>query len=281
MSEILIEILSEETPLEVNGKLYLFKHFTLKDYLLNQKYYSLYYNQAISRGLKSEKDLINDAIKDNCWSESDEQTLVNISKQITKYKQIKDNQKDFILKNQTQAQIDSMTIEQEDLIKRKKDICQLSAEFYAEKKRSSKLIGISVFDPDTNCYIDEEYIDNVMSKFYDSVYKLLNSDDVITAAYTNDFFDLYNIHEKEPSKIFNKSGYELTLFQKNIILIAKMLMNKLKNCYEMPDNIKSDAIKILKFDQEKEKKKKEVVENMDDVKASLSRGKSLSESMIN
>lgn len=253
---------------------YFLKHFTIKQFnSLNIKKAEIYEN-AIFRGIKSEERLLADAKKDGVWTQSDYDTFKSLKDDIQKYQKLHDKTEDYITRQQFKGRVEFLKEQLKDLDNRYQEIVSVSAESYCEQKSSFYLIQNSVYRSDEK-QLDYEEIQKVAPQFFDTFNKLMDYEMLVKAAYNNIFFEVFIIHEKSPHLIFDRNGFDMTIFQKNIIHLARNILSKLKNCYDMPDDIKDDPMAILKYDPEKNKKKN----GMEDIKGKMSKGINMREAI--
>lgn len=252
MSNLLYEIIDEKSIL---GNKYIFHHFSLKEYYQNEAKFDEFLHQAISRGIKSEKDLLEEASQYGEWSEKDQNTLDQLSKSIQTYTEKRDKQKDIITRNQFSARIQQLIDQREDYIKRYKKITELSAETFANQRQTISMIESYVTDlHNTPISSEDKEFALIIGLFYEKINKLTDIKVLANTAYNENFFDLFYIHERDPGSIFQKSGFHLTVFQKNLIYFAKVIYNKLKNSLDMPEETKKDGWAILQYKDKKEEK---------------------------
>jgi hypothetical protein len=253
---LLAEIMMGKSPI----KNFFFKHFTILDHFESEFYYQIEVEQAQNCGLKSEKKLLEEARQKKLWTEDDESTLTSLEFSISGLTKALNKNENEIIKNAMKDRIAS----EEDAIKRilnkKEEIIKISAEKYAERKRSDRVLKNNLFaDKNLIDKIEEDDLtQEIISLVFAKINEFNNRETCAKVAYNTSFFDLFSIHEKEPFRIFNKGGQNLTFAQKNVISVSKILMNKLKNL-DIPKNKLEDPIAILYFDDKEGNKSQDNV----------------------
>jgi len=266
---ILSEIIQGYTPIEWEGITYYFKHPSVAKKLSEEPRIALVEKEAEDLGILSESELLDSAIENNLWSEEKEEEIKVLKWEIGKKKAQKFQDPHYIESNK--ASIKRSEDELNILIKERESFTNYSSEHY------SMLYGPISFCKE-DVYLDKGFLNNVDEKLgkdlfepYISQYnRLYNQDSLLRAAYNHSFFDLiFLTSEGSPMDIFGKTIYELTIFQKMLLIYGKVLNSKLKN-YEVPDKFKKDAISLYNYDPDKDKKedgrkvknfRKEMIEN--------------------
>lgn len=220
-----------------------------------EEFYESCLKKAIKNGIKSEKELVEFAIKKKFWSKEKEEEVKSLEWSIDKLIKAKNKTSD---PNQKKSIEDSILEKQskiKEISEKRKAITNVSAENFAENQKIKFLLK-------KTCFYDKSFLDpvseddlflylipcmNALGDFNDRVF-LLN------VAYNTSFFEMFCLHYRQPHVIFGKSSFDLTLFQKNLLIYSNSLLNKLKN-YSIPENILKDPVKVLEYEESKDKQK--------------------------
>ena len=88
---------------------------------------------------------------------------------------------------------------------------------------------------------------------YNLKYHLLSlPETVVRTSYEPNFFDLVILFEKDVSKVFDKSIYNLTIFQKDILSCGKTLLSKLQNIENIPARVRKDPVLLFTYSGKRE-----------------------------
>lgn len=272
LSLVLLDILRGYSILKCDSQTYYFKHFLVCDNLKLDEFEFLSFQSAVKNGIKSEKDLITQAIHNGFWSNEKEEQIKNlkwlIEKSTNAYAKITDN----IQKKAFENSLDSQKQQLSELLKQKSKITDISAETFASNKRIAHLLKSCIFyDESLTKVINEEEIAKISSKIGDKISCFSNTNNLIRAAYHPSFFDLYCIMYRNPYSIFEKNIFEISVWQKSLLVYASILLNKLKSM-QIPDDIKVDAIKLYNF-TEKTGETSKVSEGVDDLRKKMIQNK--------
>ena len=250
--------------LEAEGRDFYFKHFTMQDMLILDESYDFSLKNAAKRGIKTEKELIEVAIKRGFWSKALEEETKSLEWSIEKIDQAKNKSSDPNQKKSIGNSINEKKDKLKDIAQKRQKITGISAESFAENQKIKLLLKLTCFkDKGFTEPISEQesllYLVpclNKLGEFNDRIF-LLN------IAYNTSFFELFCLHYRQPHVIFNKSGFDLSSFQKNLLVYSNSLLNKLKNV-SIPENILRDPVKILEYEEKRGSDKK--TEGIEDLK---------------
>lgn len=244
---IISEILEGVSPFTVNGETFFFKHPTikekLKDYQINVESEA----EGKKRGIKTEEELIDQAIRSGSWSKENEDKIEDLQWLVEKTESSISKLSDPNLVKHNEKTVDGYKKELSSLELDRSKITYMSLENYA-LSRSHKICC------ERDCY----YIDNnekkslktdsdrnILGGYIQSYANLLKKDNLIKAAYTPVYFDLVYMAES-PLQLYPEGLEKITVFQKDLLFYAHVLSSKLKNL-EIPDGIRNDPIAIFKY----------------------------------
>ena len=270
LSLLLLDILRGYSKITHKYKNYYFKHFKIYDGLKLEEFELDCVHQAKKQGIKSEEQLLEQAIKRGNWSKQEEASMKDLKWMIDKSRKaaskiIDDNTKKAF-EGSIQKQVDELT----ELQTKKNQFILHSAENLAKRKRINKEISLSLFyDEEMSEIISEEDLILLIPEVNLLIDNLSNSEKIIQVSYDPSFFDFYCLNYRQPSKIIDKNIYDITLWQKNLLSYASVLLNKLQNL-DIPDDIKDDALKLYNFSQkENSSREDKVTEGVSDLRAKM------------
>jgi hypothetical protein len=272
----LIDIVRGFSIIHTENHEFYFKHFTLSEILLIEETYDFYLRSAKKAGIKTEKEIIDSAIKNGYWTIDKEEEIKSLKWMMTKLVEAEKKMNDPIQKLSLKQNVESKSKDLEKLKNEKDLLVKFSAENFAQNKKFKNLIANCFFkDKSFTEPVSEEESIIYHSELFNKMSDLNSKEIIVYSAYNPSFFELMSLHYRQPHVIFNKSGFDLTIYQKNILIYANSLLNKFKN-YSIPDSILEDPIKILDYVEKEDAKKSNVSHGVEDLKIkSAARGGSL------
>jgi hypothetical protein len=269
-SLILLDILRGASRITYRDKVLYLRHFLVYDELLLSEYEHQSFISAIKMGVKKEEDLLKNAIDKKFWSKEEEDTISNLEWVIDKSNQSLAKVSDWNLRKTLENSIKSDRDKLNSLQLKKRSIISHSAESFSLRKRNTKTLLDNLFvDEEMKTPINEDDLFDFMPAINDKVSQLTNEENMLKAAFSTSFFDLYCLNNTNPTTILNKDIYNITLWQKNLIFYASILLNKMKNM-DLPDSVKNDPVKIYKYQGQVEQKTGDnVVHGVEDLKQKM------------
>lgn len=270
ISLILLDILRGFSKINFKDNEIYLKHFIVYEDLHLAEVEIESFASAVKMGVKKEEDLIKNAIDKKFWSKEEEDTIKNLKWVIDKSTDALSKVSDWNLKKNLESSIQSDKDKLISLEDKKQSIISHSAESFAFRKRNTKTLLDNVFvDEAMKVPIDEDELFDLMPLINDKVEQFVNVENIVRACFNPYFFDLYTLNESNPLNIFNKDIYNITIWQKNLLFYASIILNKLKNV-DMPDSVREDPVKIYKYQGQAEKKAGEnVVHGVEDLKEKM------------
>lgn len=268
---ILLDILRGYSPLTKKGKTLFFKHFTYLENLALDEYEREQLEYAKIKGIKTEQQLIEEAISKKYWDLKSEEKISSLKWVISKTEASIEKVSDNNQKRVFQASISKQKKELGDLQNGRDKLIEYSAESFALGKRNVKLIQEAFF-------YDKNLTKNVEEKDYSDYLPLLQSrlsslskeDNLIKASYQASFFDLYSLSSKDPLKLIQRDVFDITILQKNLLVYASILLNKLKNL-SVPDEVRKDPMRLIKFKKEDNSEGKNQTEGVEDIRKKMAK----------
>lgn len=271
ISVILFDILRGYSALSKKGETLFFKHFTYLDNLALDEYEREQFEYAKIKGIKTEKQLIEEAISKKYWDLKSEEKVSSlkwlISKTEASVEKVSDNNQKRVFQKSISKQKKELGVLQDS----RNAILEYSAESFASGKRNVKLIQESIF-------YDKNLTENVEEKDYSDYLPLLQGrlatlskdKNLIKASYQASFFDLYCLSSKDPLKLIKRDVFDITILQKNLLVYASILLNKLENL-SVPDEVRKDPMLLIKFKKEDDSEKKNQTEGVEDIRKKMAK----------
>ena len=251
----LAEIIQGYSVLREQGIECYFKHPLILDFLKQSLHKEGFEKQADIIGLKSEEELLQVAYESGAWTKENDETIKSLEFSVKSKNRFLPKVEDVHIKKNLLKQIEEDEIELRSLNFKKRSFVLASKEAYISKKMTSIFYSdILFYDKEFKEPITEEDLNKCFTKYFEKFSLLSNRDILLRAAFSSDFFDLFIIFE-DISNIFNKTGLDLTIFQKNLLVYGNILISKLKNSYKMPNDIKDNPIKIFEWSEDGKKSK--------------------------
>ena len=95
-----------------------------------------------------------------------------------------------------------------------------------------------------------------------------NRNILLEALYRTYFFDVFILQAKNPLSLFEADFLTLTIFQKNLLSLARGLLNKMTNT-TIPDQILGDPIKMYDYEEPKEGGGAKVTHGVEDLRKKM------------
>ena len=243
----LLDIMRGYSILNGGSKEIYFRHFSLTDSLRFEEYYTETLLSAKKSGIKDEAEIISAAIKNKKWSVQNEEKIKSLIWEIDKIAKACQKINDYFQRKSAESSMDAKRKELDEIKDRRRELCSYSAESFAETKKIKKIMVQSLYSDSTfKENLEESNIFNYSRLFFNRVAELNDSDIIANAAYGTSFFEIFSLNYRTPHVLFKKKGMDLSVFQKNLLVYANAILNKLKNV-SVPEAILDDPIKILNY----------------------------------
>lgn len=149
-----------------------FKHPTNSDISYADQKYIIYYKQAIKNNILTNKERIEDLIKENLWTNENDKKLLELKIEISNLRQTKS--KMFVSKQvkEISQRIKEREKEYDELKNEKDELIGETAEIYALKK-SNEYFMLSLFYKDENlkqCVVDKSNIEEIFMEDVRDIY---------------------------------------------------------------------------------------------------------------
>jgi hypothetical protein len=268
----LLDILRGYSILNTGKESLYFKHFSLIDSLIFEEEYYLSLASAKKSGIKDEQQIIDDAIKSKKWSIQKEEQIKSLIWTIDKLSIAAKKISDPYQKRSAENSVNLKQQELSDIQKDRSEICSFSAESFAQNKKIKKIISHCLYeDLDFTKKIEDHpntYYYNTL--FFEKISQLNDQRIVLTAAYNTSFFEVFCLNYRTPHILLKNVGMEMTIFQKNLLVYANSLLNKLKNT-NIPEAIMEDPVKVLNYKEPEKDNGKKTSVGTDDLKEKMAK----------
>lgn len=247
------------------GKKIYIKHLTHHDQIEFEMFYKRYFDYAVSKGMKTEKQSLEE--RADIWTEEDEK---QIEQHKTTISRLTDGKRMIILQSELQKQqklIDEETEKLEVKLNTKREIVGLTAEIYAERKLNEVYVFESIFSDDklSNKLYSTEEIEEISHSEMQTIVSVYNaemsnlSDKNIKMLCIQDFFLAYwNFVGDDVSTFFGKAICHLSYPQLKLASYGRVFKNALQNADKIPDDIKEDPDRLLDYVRASENVKQQV-----------------------
>lgn len=267
----LIQIFDGYTGFDFNGQTLFFRHFNLRDHANLNFSYEKYKNIALSKGVESEKIILERLKNDGDWNQNDDLKIAETEEYLSNLK----NAKQFI-NIPSQREIHQETINEQEkelnfLLSKKKELIGTSAEQYAEKMANEEFIRLLLYSDEslkklnfTDLEFGELSSDDIY--FLNKSYNLISKkfiDDNIQQIVLENFFNIYLSSCENPYIFYGKYINELSLYQMKLLLYGRMFSNIFQYNDDIPESIKSNPKEIFTFLDSKKNKEKFQQQNRD------------------
>lgn len=227
------------------GNIFVYKHISIKEGLGLNKIYQRRLSSAIKSGVLTRDELLEEAEKAGHWSKEDEEFISSNEWQIDRLKEAKKKVSDASQKKS----IDDNIRDKERLIgerKGKRDsLLNHSAETLAEYEKLRAILD--------RCYTDSSFSKKIpadQSSILAYLNKINEEKRLVQIAFMEEFFELFILNKKNPFVLFENKGFNITSYQKNLLVIAGILSNKLEFFGDKMDKKKkSDPYYIYTFEE--------------------------------
>ena len=273
LSLVLLDISRGYSVVKAQNKDFYFKHFSISEMLSFDEFEEMEFEAAVQRGIQTEQQLIDKAIRRGYWSVKKEEEIKSMEWTINHSLKALNKMQDENQKRVFSKQIEDQRGKAATLKAQRKSICLYSAEELSSQKRYKKMVQDSFYyDKKLKEEIKEGQADFLFETLFKVFNKLSDRNTLLKTAFKTHFFDVYITQYRNPLALFESNFLELTIFQKNLISLANALYTKMKNV-SIPDSIADDPIKIMDYVEPKNGEQPKVTHGLEDLKAKMkSRG---------
>jgi hypothetical protein len=274
--KIFKEIVEGYTKAKVGDKTYYIKHLSALDQVDIDEVRSNYLDQAISRGIPKEEEILENLKKEGQWSEEDEKEIDRLERFIS---QLQTNKTQLILKSEIDRQNKSIQETRKsinELQTKKRSLIGSSAEDYADK-RSNDFYIIKSFYEDSSLkerlFPNESDFEDLYSEEVQALVTCYNQTFLsfeelkIQEMILQDFYYIYFPFSDDTVGFFGNPVVRLTYNQLKLIVYTKIFKNIFESNKHIPASIKKDPQALLDYgsisDDAKEKMKNKMSDDKD------------------
>jgi hypothetical protein len=269
---IIGEVFDGYTEVFFNGDPVYIKHYNIRDQRYIQKYYEKHKNIAIKKGLETEKERIEQIIKDEIWHQDDDLKISNLEFEIsnlvqTHKKLFLPSQKELMAKD-----IESKKLEIYILKNKKRELVGKTAEEYASSRSNEEMLRYFLFkdkELTENLFTEDEFseLDDIELLFFMNQQAEASnrlSELNIQKAVLRPFFSMYLSQCENIKDFYDKAIVSLSVYQLKTALFARMFFNIFQYAEDIPDHIRDDPEKLLAYsDSQRNKNSGGIDENSD------------------
>ncbi len=267
------DIVEAKTRAVIEDKTYYIKHLSALDQVDIDDIKKKYYDNAISRGIPAQKDILKRLSDEGDWTPENEK---EIKRQEAFIEQLQKNKTQLVLKSQIDQQ--NQTIQEtrkkiNELIGKKRALMGVNAEDYSDK-RANDFYVIKSFYEDSGMekpvFPNQQDFDDLyaeeMSLFvnaYNTTF--LAFDELkIQEMILQDFYYIYFPFSDDTVGFFGKPVCQLTYNQLKLIVYTKIFKNIFENNKHIPQKIRKDPQALLDFGSISDEAKSKMQEKFDE-----------------
>lgn len=235
----------------IDGKAYYFKHPSQAEHFDIYSRYESICEDAKLRGLETEEDKLQDAIKGKWWTADKESKIVILRKTIANLNKTRDR---LLLISQKRGIEDQILKNERVLItylKERRDIIGYTVEQYANDKfydetiirltYKNKDLTERVFVDDNEYYYLTEDIVEQIRKGFNGHIATLGMENIKLVAANSFFQNLIYISDTNPNDFWGRPTVNCTKYQIDLLIYGKMIKNLIKNAAESGNPVNEDT----------------------------------------
>ena len=254
------EIVRGVSEKSIDNKNYFFKHPTQAEHFFINSNYKKILEDAKRRGLYSENEKINEAIKNGWWTAEKENKFLSINESISGLQKTKDN---LILPSQKDSIEDQIKKNRYILAsfsKERNELVGYTAEKYANDRLYDEMVMELTYknieltdklfcDIDEYYYLSDEIVEKIRKEFYSCSGGFMQEALKYVAACP--FFQnmLYVTQECDAFHFWGRPSSRCTKYQIDVLINGKIFRNAIKSEIEsgkkLPDEVLSDPEKFI------------------------------------
>jgi hypothetical protein len=232
------------------------KHLSSLDQVDIDEVRSKYLEKALSRGIPSEKELVDSLKKDGTWTDEDD---AKIKRQYAYIEQLQKGKTQMVLKSQLDKQNENIQKAKKELLvleNKRAQLIGINAESYADK-RSNDYYIIKSFYKDKDCENPVFENENDYNELYaEELAQYINSYNLIFKDFEElniqrmilqDFYYIYFPFSDDTVGFFGRPVVELTYNQLKLIVYTKIFKNIFESNSHIPEKIKKDPEALLDY----------------------------------
>lgn len=262
------EIFDGYTDITFKGKTVYIKHFSIRDQRYIHRFYNKYKSIAESKGIPSEKEMLDSLREDGLWSDDDDRKIIDLEQELDGLRSTKRNSFLPSQKKHIQETIETKQKELHFLFNKKAELVGKTSERYGSQRSNEEFIRYLLY-ADQQCsrhfFTDDEFANlseeevEFFVKENDYISRRLNENN-IQHVVLRDFFNMYMSQTEDVSAFYGKPIIELSVYQLKLAIYARIFFNIFQYNEDIPERMKQDPEAILDFvDRKKNKDSKNYV----------------------
>lgn len=262
------EIFDGYTDITFKGKTVYIKHFSIRDQRYIHRFYNKYKSIAESKGIPSEKEMLDSLREDGLWSDDDDKKIIDLEQELDGLRGAKRNSFLPSQKKHIQETIETKQKELHFLFNKKAELVGKTSEKYGSQRSNEEFIRYLIY-ADQQCsrhfFTDDEFANlseeevEFFVKENDYISRRLNENN-IQHVVLRDFFNMYMSQTENVSAFYGKPIIELSVYQLKLAIYARIFFNIFQYNEDIPERMKQDPEAILDFvDRKKNKDNKNYV----------------------
>ncbi len=253
------EIFDGYTDVTFQGKTVYIKHFSIRDQRYIHRFYNKYRSIAESKGIPSEKEMLDSLREDGLWSDDDDRKIIDLEQELDGLQQSKKISFLPSQKQNIQLQIESKQKDLYFLYSKKAELVGKTSERYGSQRSNEEFIRYLIYsDPicSKHFFTDEEFANlseeevEFFVKENDAISKRL-SESNIQHTVLRDFFNMYMSQTEDIASFYGKPIIELSVYQLKLAIYSRILFNIFQYHEDIPERIKKDPTAIFDFVERK------------------------------
>jgi hypothetical protein len=243
----LLEILQGYSVLGDGPDRFYFKHPTILDRLSESFLHQELEKRGRKIGLLNEEELLEEAISCGKYSREYELEKEDLEWALGKKKKLASKfQDEALLKaNEESMKKDSERIKEINEI-RNSFIKSSLETFVSSKSCIYSCKNFCFLDKGLSTKVDEERIGEYIIQYLNKYNTLVELDSVLETCYLPDFFELVRLSD-DPLFVFGENSKNITLFQRDLLVCAKILKQKIDNIDNIQKKILNDAVLLYHY----------------------------------
>jgi len=253
------EIFDGYTDITFQGKTVYIKHFSIRDQRYIHRFYNKYKSIAESKGIPSEKEMLDSLREDGLWSDDDDRKIIDLEQELEGLRSSK--RLSFLpsQKKNIQETIESKQKELNFLLSKKAELVGKTSEKYGSQRSNEEFIRYLIYS-DRQCsrhfFTDDEFSNlseeevEFFVKENDLISRRLNESN-IQHVVLRDFFNMYMSQTEDVSAFYGKPIIELSVYQLKLAIYARIFFNMFQYHEDIPETIKKDPTAIFDFVERK------------------------------
>ena len=253
------EIFDGYTDITFKGKTVYIKHFSIRDQRYIHRFYNKYKSIAESKGIPSEKEMLDSLREDGLWSDDDDRKIINLEQEIEGLRGAKRHSILPSKKKSIQETIDSKQKELHFLLNKKAELVGKTSERYGSQRSNEEFIRYLIYsDPQCSRHLftDEQFanLSEEEVEFFVKENDLISrrlSESNIQHVVLRDFFNMYMSQTEDVSAFYGKPIIELSVYQLKLAIYARVFFNIFQYNEDLPETIKQEPDAIFDFVERK------------------------------